>query len=481
MSARKSVVIVGSGVSALAAAWELTGAANGPVDTTVRVEVIEGADRVGGAVQRTTFAGREIDCGADGFLARRPEAVQLVRELGLDGQLEAISASGAWIFIRRRLRAVPAGVALGVPTSAASLKATKGLSPRARAHAWRDEHFPRSMQVASDATIGEIVRTKLGNEIAYQLVEPMIGGIQAGRIDDLSAASVFPALLQAARGGGSLMKALRAQGSVVPGPSGPRSEGPVFYTLRFGVGSLCEQLEVALRARGVIFTTSTPVTALRRSKTGFYRWEVDTANATTAANAVLVCTPPTVTAQLLGALEPALGALGDIASASAAMVTLCVKRTQVKLPSTGTGVLVPLGTPFKESDSLMVTAVTFLDRKWPHLANDETVLLRAHVGRSDDERFMALSDDELTRRVVSELALIFSTFPEPLESLVVRWPHSLPQYRVGHGDVVTAARKAATRLGVTLAGMAYDGVGIPASIGSGRTAARGVQEILDAL
>jgi oxygen-dependent protoporphyrinogen oxidase len=481
MSARRSVVIVGGGISALAAAWELTGASSGPTPDTVRVEIVEASRTVGGALQRTRFAGRDLDCGADGFLARRPEAVQLVRELGLDDELEPINASGAWIFLRGRLRAVPTVVALGVPTSASSLKATKGLSTRARTNAWRDEHFPRAMDIGSDATIGEIVRRKLGDEIAYQLVEPMIGGIQAGRIDDLSAASVFPALLEAARSGGSLMKALAAKGPVLPGPTGPRSEGPTFYSLRHSVGSLCEQLETKLRERSVIFTTSTPVTAIRRTKSEFYRWEVDTATATTPANCVVVCTAAKVTASLLGALDPALRALDTITSASAAMVTFCVARSSVTLPATGTGVLVPLGTRFENADSMMVTAVTFLDRKWPHLANDDTILLRAHVGRIDDERFLSMSDHELTTRVQRELSVVLSGFPAPLDSMVVRWPSGLPQYRVGHADLVASARRAATSLGVCLAGLAYDGVGIPASIGSGREAARDARNILDAL
>jgi len=88
-------VIVGAGISGLSAAWELSGAIAGPNENTPRIEVIESASRVGGALATTSFAGRSVDLGADGFLARRPEAVNLVRELGLDDQLEAIDASGA--------------------------------------------------------------------------------------------------------------------------------------------------------------------------------------------------------------------------------------------------------------------------------------------------------------------------------------------------------------------------------------------------
>jgi oxygen-dependent protoporphyrinogen oxidase len=128
---------------------------------------------------------------------------------------------------------------------------------------------------------------------------------------------------------------------------------------------------------------------------------------------------------------------------------------------------------------MMVTAITFLDRKWPHLSEPGRVLLRAHVGRSDDERATALSDSDLIERVTKELGVLLGNFGLTRASLVQRWPSSLPQYRVGHELLVERARRAASSLHVALAGMAYDGIGIPASVGSGRRAARETAAMLD--
>jgi len=478
--ARASVVIVGAGISGLSAAWELSSTSPGPDEIVPRIEIIEAADHVGGALVTTQFAGRTIDLGADGFLSRRPEVVQLARELGVEHELEAIDASGAWIFLRGALNELPAGLVLGVPTSARALDGVKGLSASARRHLRRDAWFPKRLHVGDDASIGEIVRTKFGREVSYQFIEPMIGGIQAGRIDELSARSVFPALLEAAKNGGSLMKALRSTSPINPEPAHEHeTTTPMFSTLRDGVGSLPTTLARELKARGVVIRTGVSVSALRRTPSGNYPWEIDTSDTTTPADVVIMATPANVTGRLLGAHDDALRALEDVPLASAAMVTFSMAQDQITLPPRGTGVLVPLGTTWSGDGSMLVTAITFLDRKWPHLSEPGRVLLRAHVGRSDDERATALSDSDLIERVTKELGVLLGNFGLTRASLVQRWPSSLPQYRVGHELLVERARRAASSLHVALAGMAYDGIGIPASVGSGRRAARETAAMLD--
>ena len=467
---RPSVVIVGGGIAGLAAAWELSGGASGPNATTPRVELIEASDHFGGTLVTTEFAGRTVDLGPDGFLARRPEAMELIRELGIEDQLESINASGASIWLRGALDTLPEGLVLGIPTSAKTLSSLEGLTWRARLAARRDEWLPRHLSVDDDTTIGEIVSTKLGRELSYQFIEPMLGGIQAGRIDDLSAKSVFPPLLDAAKRGGSLMKAMRPTGPVAPGA--PASAGPLFCSMLGGVGSLPEELVRQLRARGVVLRSGVPVTALRRTPSGTYPWEVDTETTTTLAHALVLATPAPFAAQLAGDFDAALARLDSIPSAGAAMVTFDIARSNITLPASGTGVLVPLATAWQGDGPMMVTALTFLDRKWPRLQRDHDVVLRAHVGRIDDERWAAMDDDELVARVTNEVGVLLGRFEHPLASLVQRWPRGLPQYYPGHDVMVAAAKEAGAKLAIALAGSAYDGVGIPASIGSGRRAAR---------
>jgi oxygen-dependent protoporphyrinogen oxidase len=161
------------------------------------------------------------------------------------------------------------------------------------------------------------------------------------------------------------------------------------------------------------------------------------------------------------------------------MITFVFDERDTTLPPTGTGVLIPLATVWRD-DIMMTTAVTFLDRKWEHLRRDGEILLRAHVGRIDDRRSEVLNDDALIERVRSELATVLGRVGTPTAVRVQRWPQGLPQYYVGHNQVVARARHALSPYAIRLAGSAYDGVGIPASIGSGRRAAREVRDLLDA-
>ena len=357
---------------------------------------------------------------------------------------------------------------LGVPVNRKQVEEMAGLSKQARKAAKRDWKKPRKLRVGDDISIGAILANKLGEELAYQLIEPMIGGIQAGRIDDLSAKSIFPALYNAARQGGSLMKNLAA---MMPES---RSDAPAFMSLRQGVGSFPHVLESLLRERQVVIRTNTAVTRVRPVASGNYQWEVDTESTTTSANAVIMATPASVTGHLTASVDKAFAKLEHVRTAPTAMATFEFATESIQLPKHGTGVLVPLGTKWTGRGSLLTTAITFLDRKWSNLQRPNSVVVRVHVGRSDDQRYSHFDDDELAERILQELAFILGEAPIPLRTVVTRWNVGLPQYSVGHDRLVSAARAASEPLSMFLAGNSYDGVGIPASIKSGRLTAQQV-------
>jgi protoporphyrinogen/coproporphyrinogen III oxidase len=463
----RRVVVVGGGISGLAAAWELTGGAARRSDAP-EVVLLEASPRLGGALRSDDFGGRRVDMGPDGFLGRRPEAVDLCRELGLEGALVPIAARGASVWARGRLRRLPEALALGIPTRVWPTARTGVLGPRGLFGLARDAALPRPdvRGPMGDRSIGPLVARKLGQRVVDTLVDPLIGGIHAGWVEDMSAAAVFPPLLAAAQRRGSLMRALRAE-VPAPDPEGP----PLFWSLDGGLAMLVQSLASGLEARGVEVRLAASVDRLERSGA---RWIVGSGAQSTDADAVVLATPAPAAAALLRPHDDeAAGLLGTIDYASVVVVTFRARTEDVPSALHGTGFLVPRQSARADHDPCAVTACTFLDRKWPHMAREGEVLMRASLGRIDDLRPGGWCDSEVVDRAWEELGTFMGVTGLPKEVVVVRWPDSLPQYRVHHLLRTAGVEAAVTRLGnLAVAGAAFHGVGVPACIASGRAAAR---------
>ena len=465
------VVVVGGGIAGLSAAWELSRA--GAEGRHGHVTVLESSAQVGGKLRSEPFAGRVVDLGADAFLTRRNEAVELCAELGLESELVAPATGAAYVWARGRLRALPAGLALGVPTRIGPLARSGILSPVGLARAALDAAplgGGRRPEPEGDAPIGPLVEHRLGRQVLERLADPLIGGIHAGSARDMSAAAVFPDLLHAARRRGSLMRNLRP-----PAPAGPQRDapaGPVFLGLRGGMAVLVERLRQALVERGVTVQSDRPVSALRRRG----RWHLEGPNGeTTEADAVVLATPAFATARLVRHESPGLcELLSSIDHASVTLVTMRFDERAIGPLPPGSGMLVP------RTGGGMVTACTWLSAKWPELARPGEVLVRVSLGRYGDSRADELDDDAVVERACGELAGPMAISAPPGEAMVVRFAGAFPQYRVGHLGLVAAMEREAAQLGgLALAGSALQGVGIPACIASGRRAARSVSGHLE--
>jgi oxygen-dependent protoporphyrinogen oxidase len=471
------VVVVGGGISGLAAAWELARAGDHSV------VVLESSSRLGGALCSTAFADRMVDTGPDGFLGRRPEAVDLCREVGLERSLVPIAGRGAGVWARGRVRPLPAGLALGIPTRfwPAARSGILGL-PGQLALA-RDALLPRpnSRGPIGDRSIGPLVARKLGRRVADRLADPLIGGIHAGSIDDMSAAATYPPLLAASQKRGSLMRALRAE---VPAPAPAAADpaadpaaddaSPLFWALEGGMASLVEQLRTGLTDRGVTIHCDAPVDRLERRAGG---WTVVTGATPHEADAVVLALPAPAAGRLLQPHDDeAATLLGGVAYASVTLVTLRVPVEALAAPLVGTGFLVPRRSPApRDGEPWAMTACTYLSEKWPHLAPEGEVLLRASVGRFGDVRADSWTDAEVVDRVWAELGLLMGLSGQPEAAMVARWPQAFPQYRVHHLMRTAGIEAAMVRLGgIAVAGAAYRGVGIPACIASGRAAAQAI-------
>jgi protoporphyrinogen/coproporphyrinogen III oxidase len=436
-----TAAVVGGGIAGLTAAHRL---ATAGVDVTL----LDAADRPGGKLRRGAVGGVDLDVGADLFLARVPDALDLVGELGLTGHLVAPATTEAWVWSRDRLRPLPAGGVFGVPTTVASLRRTGAVSRRATVRAARDL-LDGGRPVTTDVSVADYVGGRLGREVVDRLVEPVLGGVHAGRVDELSLAATMPAVAAVAARGGSLMRGLRERHAA--------SAGPVFQSLRGGTAELAAALAARLGGR---VRPHTRVAALERVGRG---WRLTLAGGSALlADSVVLATPAPEAARLLAGVAPeAAAGLAPVEYADVAVVALAYPRGTT-LPR-GSGLLVPA------VEGRDVKAVTFTTQKWPHLDTGGAVVVRASVGRAGAPP--PVDDAMLVAAVTSDLHDLL-VLPDPLDVAVTRWSPGLPQHVVGSRERMVRVH-AGLPPGLAVTGAYDEGVGIPACIRSaGRAAAR---------
>ncbi|MDT0323131.1 protoporphyrinogen oxidase [Streptomyces millisiae] len=455
------VIVVGGGISGLAAAHRLLSAG-------VRVTLIEGSDRFGGKLHTGSVAGVGVDLGAESILARRPEATELARAVGLGDALRPPAVAGASIWTRGALRPMPQDHVMGVPSSVAAL--TGVLSDAGLAQIARDAELP-PLEVGEDAPVGRLVAERMGREVVDRLVEPLLGGVYAGDAYQISLRSAVPKLYEAAREHDTLLAAVRA----VQRQSPPRAPGePVFTGVEGGVGTLAGAVADACRAEGAALETGVAVTNLRRTARGWAAALGD--GRSLAADGVVLAVPAAAAGRLLAAEAPAAaGELAAVEYASMAIVTLAFRRADLARLPRGSGFLVPA------IDGRVIKAATFTTGKWDWAAAADPglFLLRASVGRYGDEAPLGWDDADLVRAALDDLGEAAGLTGKPVDSVVTRWHQGLPQYTVGHAERVARVRGYLAGLpALRLAGASYDGVGIPACVAS---AQRAVAELLRAL
>ncbi|KOV68226.1 protoporphyrinogen oxidase [Streptomyces sp. AS58] len=457
------VVVIGAGIAGLAAAHRLL--ARG-----ARVTVLEASERVGGKLLPGDIAGVRVDLGAESMLARRPEAVDLAREVGLADRLEPPATSTASIWTRGALRPMPKGHVMGVPGTASALAGV--LSEEGLRRIERDAELPRT-EVGDDVAVGEFVARRLGREVVDRLVEPLLGGVYAGDAYRISMRSAVPQLFRAARTHDSLTEGVR---EIQAEAAAATQTGPVFMGLRGGVGGLPVAVAASVRARGGEIVTGAPVTELRREPGG--GWRVTAADRVRHADAVIVAVPAPAAARLLRAEAPAAAAeLAAVEYASMALITLALRRTEARLPE-GSGFLVP------PVDGRTVKASTFASQKWGWIAEEDPdlVVLRTSVGRHGETEILRRDDAGLVEVSRADLREATGLDAAPVETRVTRWTDGLPQYPVGHHARVARIREHVGKLpGLAVCGAVYDGVGIPACVASAYAAVDQVGGDLDAV
>lgn len=466
------VVVVGGGVSGLAAAFrlqELAGAANRPIDLTV----CEASNALGGIVGTRDIAGYRVEMGADSFITNKPGAINLCRRLGLEDELIPTDARyrRSLVLSRGKPLPVPDGFQLLAPNAMWPVWKSPIFSLAGKLRLAAEYFLPAAPQPVEDESLASFVRRRFGQEALERLVQPLVGGIYTSDPEKLSLRGTMPRFLDMEAKHGSLIRALRheARNSTVQDRTASGARYGLFATPRLGISQMVDALIARVRTNATIrlncvVNQITPAT----DGTAYHLELADGTNE--LYDAVVVATPAYRAASVLRSVCPAAaGALDEIEYASTAIVVSGHRLSDVANPLDAFGLVVPA------IEKRKILAVSFTSRKFPGRAPEGCVELRTFVGGAMQPELVNHSDDQILELVRQELRELLGVVWKPDFAIVARWTRSMPQYHVGHlGKIarIEADLKSQPRLG--LAGNALYGVGLPDTIASGERAAERV-------
>jgi oxygen-dependent protoporphyrinogen oxidase len=452
------IVIVGGGVSGLVTAYRLR-----QLLPTASLTVLEQAPRLGGKLRTVDLDDVPTDVGAEAFVVRNPSALTLVEELGLS--VVHPTTASATIRAGGSTAGLPRRTFLGVP--AGPYAVADVLSPDAVARVAAESALPPLTLADEDVSVGELLASRMGREVVDHLVEPLLGGVYAGRADRLGLRATMAPLVAAVQKTGSLTA---AASSLVPVTSGPRK--PVFGALPGGMRTLIDALASRSAAEIRLGTT---VRRLERQATG---WRVEVGPVPRPefldADAVVVALPPPAARKLLADVVPAASAAyGRIEVGSMAVVSMVLPSDAV-LPD-ASGVLLAVGERRRDGTPFTAKAFTFTSRKW----GGDRVRLRASVGRVGEEHTLQRDEDALLADVLTDLTELTGVTAKPVAWTVTKWGGGLPQYGVGHLATVAEIERAVAAVpGLAVTGASFRGVGIPACVDAATAAATKVVDHL---
>jgi oxygen-dependent protoporphyrinogen oxidase len=468
MSSQPHILIIGGGITGLSAAYYLKKQLAAD-KVNARISVVEKSAVFGGKINTLEKDGFVIEKGPDSFLARKRPIIDLTRELGLEDELRGQNpkAKKTYIMHHGKLHRMPAGLVLGIPTEMMPFVKTGLISPLGKMRAVLDVWIPKRTDQA-DESLGHFLERRLGKQVLDNIAEPLLAGIYAGDTYSLSLKATFPQFQEMEQRRRSLILGMvenRKQTQVNTADLPPAAQYSMFLTYRKGLQTLVNGLLQALAE--IDLRTGEGVASIRRKgnqvEVGFEDGHTE------LVDGVIIAAPTYQAARFVSHL-PAASKLAKIHYVSVANVIMAFDRKDMPFDMDGSGFLIP------RKEKRTITACTWTSAKWLHTAPEGKVLLRCYVGRSGEQDWINWSDEELVRKVRLDVAELMGIHAEPLFHEITRMPNSMPQYPVGHLELVAEFREdlAEAIPGAFVTGAGFHGVGLPDCIRQGKETAQQV-------
>ncbi|UFJ41756.1 protoporphyrinogen oxidase [Brevibacillus humidisoli] len=478
----KRVLIAGGGITCLSAAYELKKRFTERGEQ-VRITLVEQEDRFGGKIATLRKDGFVIESGPDSFLARKKAILDVTKELGLESELIATrpEAKKTYIFRKQKLCPIPPGLVMGIPSRLLPFLTSGLISPFGKARAAMDLILP-CRQADGDESIGQFIERRFGREMLDRVVQPLLAGIYSGDCRTLSLQATFPHLQEIERKHRSLILGIMkgvGQAYTATSPSSSSTglpehvKGSLFLSYRNGLYTIVEKLLEQLSDAEQVTGAKIVKLEVRQEEGRIWYRTISSNGREFAADAVILALPAYALAHVFPRLA-SIRSLGRMPYVSVANVVLGFKREQIVHPLDGSGFVIP------PCEGRFVTACTWTSSKWSHTSREGHVLLRCYVGRTGDEEWMGMDDDEIIESVMHELSETIGVRAQPIIAEVNRHLKAMPQYEVGHLARVARIHEVLSERypGVFAAGAAFHGIGLPDCVRQGKEAAEQVMNYL---
>jgi protoporphyrinogen/coproporphyrinogen III oxidase len=447
---KNSIVVVGGGITGLAAARAILETSD------ALVTLAEASDRLGGKVWTEKDDGVTYEWGADSFLARDDTALELCRDLGIEDRLVPPAIFGAQIPWKGKMHSLPDKTLYGIPESPGAAMRVGLLGPLGAARARLDRVLPGPLK-GPDISVGRLVKRRFGRQVLDRMVDPLLAGTRAGDANEMSLAAATPQIDEIARRHRSIrrgMAATRKSGTGWP---------PPFMAVKGGMQGLIDELGADVTRRAGVRTHA----RVEHISTGEHLSVYLERGERIGADSIVLAVPAYEAAEMVSGIgTTARDDLASIRYASAAVIALVYPDGALRPPAGASGVLVP------SKEGATISACTWFDHKWPDCSvGDGRRVLRCFVGRRENDPALEMNDAELAVVVAADARNYGGATGDPISHRIVRWDRAMPQYAIGHLDVVDRIESDLAAHRIFVAGAGYRGSGIPDCIKQAKAAA----------
>lgn len=436
------VAIIGAGITGLSALYYLV-----RDNKDIIVDVYDADSRAGGKVKTHQRDGYTIELGPESYLSRKKIMTELAEEIGMGEDLVRNETGQAYIYANNRLNTVPAGTMLGVPTEVAPFIKTDLVSWPGKLTAGLDL-LRKPEPLYKDVSAGKFFRQRLGDEVLEKMIEPLLSGVYGTDIDKLSLMSTFPYFKEREQKYGGLIKGMINEKP----PKENKKKVGQFFQFKNGLQSFVDCLKETAESLGGNVHLNSDVSAIEKKDNGYL---LTISGEEKQYDKVIITTPHFQYKRWFHDKE--LEYFNHMPATSVATVVMAFDNAQVKNDIEGTGFVV------SRTMDTAITACTWTNKKWLHSSPEGKTLLRAYVGRPGDFIVHEKSDEEIVRLARKDLDNIMTIEGEAEFTIVTRLKHSMPNYHVGHKEIIDNIHKYMEEQypGICLIGASHYAVGLP--------------------